>query len=206
MRVTGTFNNTLSETKKSSATQRRGAPAAGEAQVAPRSNGPKKVSKEIPQQEAMSRSEILRKLEKRHEPKVEEDIAAVKPKDDRPALLVKPSWDDAGEPDFPTPKSVSTASEAQGLAQELSGSKEIKEEAKEAKEVKDVKNVKDEIKSEAKENPKQEDVKNHTLKSDVSLNKPDDPDTQNKLKHVLATGAFKFSDKEKETLKNILGS
>lgn len=45
----------------------------------------------------------------------------------------------------------------------------------------------------------------HLLMSDVKLNDPNDPDTQEKLKSVLRKGAFSFNPREKETLEKILG-
>lgn len=44
----------------------------------------------------------------------------------------------------------------------------------------------------------------HLLMSDVKLNDPKDPATQEKLKTVLAKGAFNFNPKERETLDKIL--
>ncbi|MGZ3788908.1 MAG: hypothetical protein ACXVLQ_10310 [Bacteriovorax sp.] len=44
----------------------------------------------------------------------------------------------------------------------------------------------------------------HLLMSDVKLNDPKDPATQEKLKSVLSKGAFNFNPKEKETLDKIL--
>jgi hypothetical protein len=44
----------------------------------------------------------------------------------------------------------------------------------------------------------------HLLKSDVQLNKPDDPVTAEKLKSVLDKGAFNFNPKEREVLEKIL--
>ena len=44
----------------------------------------------------------------------------------------------------------------------------------------------------------------HLLLSDVKLNDPTDPNTQEKLKSVLKNGAFSFNPKEKETLERIL--
>ena len=46
----------------------------------------------------------------------------------------------------------------------------------------------------------------HLLLSDVKLNDPTDPNTQEKLKSVLRNGAFSFSSREKETLEKILGN
>lgn len=43
------------------------------------------------------------------------------------------------------------------------------------------------------------------LKSDVGLNKPNDPGTQEKLKGLLKSGGFNFSDKERDALSSILG-
>ncbi|MBC7538566.1 MAG: hypothetical protein H7281_07085 [Bacteriovorax sp.] len=44
----------------------------------------------------------------------------------------------------------------------------------------------------------------HLLLSDVKLNDPTDPNTQEKLKSVLRSGAFSFNPREKETLEKIL--
>jgi|GEM_PF-763896 len=44
----------------------------------------------------------------------------------------------------------------------------------------------------------------HLLKTDVNLNDPKDPSTQEKLKTVLSTGAFNFNPRERETLDKIL--
>jgi len=44
----------------------------------------------------------------------------------------------------------------------------------------------------------------HLLKTDVNLNDPKDPSTQEKLKTVLSTGAFNFNPKEREALDKIL--
>ncbi|MDD4975668.1 MAG: hypothetical protein PHY93_15030 [Bacteriovorax sp.] len=46
----------------------------------------------------------------------------------------------------------------------------------------------------------------HLLLSDVKLNDPTDPNTQEKLKSVLRNGAFSFNSREKETLEKILGN
>lgn len=42
------------------------------------------------------------------------------------------------------------------------------------------------------------------LKSDIHLNDPRSPETQEKLKTVLSTGAFNFNAKEREALDKIL--
>jgi hypothetical protein len=44
----------------------------------------------------------------------------------------------------------------------------------------------------------------HLLKTDINLNDPKDPSTQEKLKTVLSTGAFSFNPRERETLEKIL--
>jgi len=44
----------------------------------------------------------------------------------------------------------------------------------------------------------------HLLKTDVNLNDPKDPATQEKLKTVLSTGAFNFNPREREALDKIL--
>ena len=44
------------------------------------------------------------------------------------------------------------------------------------------------------------------LKSDIHLNDPRSPETQEKLKTVLSTGAFNFNAKEREALDKILSS
>lgn len=44
----------------------------------------------------------------------------------------------------------------------------------------------------------------HLLKTDIHLNDPKDPTTQEKLKSVLSTGAFSFNPRERETLDKIL--
>ncbi|MBP9680704.1 MAG: hypothetical protein KBD76_04825 [Bacteriovorax sp.] len=44
----------------------------------------------------------------------------------------------------------------------------------------------------------------HLLMSDVKLNDPKDPNTQEKLKSVLSKGAFNFNPRERETLDKIL--
>lgn len=46
--------------------------------------------------------------------------------------------------------------------------------------------------------------KDLTLKSDVDSNDPNDTNVQEKLKSILKTGAFNFSQKEKEALGQIL--
>ncbi len=56
--------------------------------------------------------------------------------------------------------------------------------------------VKDKEESESKEEP--------AKKSDVGANNPRDPATIGKLKDALSTGAFKFSDKERQALSRIL--
>lgn len=47
-------------------------------------------------------------------------------------------------------------------------------------------------------------TKDFIIKSDVQLNDPKDTNTQEKLKTVLAKGAFNFSPKEREALSSIL--
>lgn len=44
-----------------------------------------------------------------------------------------------------------------------------------------------------------------TLKSDIGINDPKDEVTQEKLKGLLTTGGFNFSDKERKALSSILG-
>lgn len=44
----------------------------------------------------------------------------------------------------------------------------------------------------------------HLLKSDVNLNDPKDPTTQEKLKSILSKGAFNFNPREREALDKIL--
>lgn len=188
MRVTNTFNNSLNDTTKSSASR-----GAAESSTNKTSEfGPRREKAQIPGQENLSRAEILQRVERLKNPPKEMEAAAsvdlqsvAKPaKNERPAQLVKPLWDDAGEEDkAPQP----TAQKALERAQELTGVKESKE---------------------TKEN---EDKKGDTIKiveevkSDVGVNRPDDPETKNKLKHALTTGAFQFSAKEKEVLQGILG-
>lgn len=48
--------------------------------------------------------------------------------------------------------------------------------------------------------------KDFVLKSDIALNDPKDTNTQEKLKTVLAKGAFSFNAREKEALEKILGN
>lgn len=186
MRVTNTFNNSLNETSKSSASR-------GASEVAANKTsefGPRREKAQIPGQENLSRAEILQRVERlKNAPKEMEAAASadlqsvVKPaKNERPAQLVKPLWDDAGEED-PAPKQ--TAQKALERAQELTGAKSSKDsEGKNGDTIKIVEEV----------------------KSDVGVNRPDDPETKNKLKHALTTGAFQFSAKEKEILQGILGN
>ncbi|EQC47424.1 hypothetical protein [Bacteriovorax sp. Seq25_V] len=56
---------------------------------------------------------------------------------------------------------------------------------------------------EVKEAPENTD-KSVVLKSDVDKNDPNDPNVQEKLKTLLKTGGFAFSQKEKEALAQIL--
>jgi len=44
----------------------------------------------------------------------------------------------------------------------------------------------------------------HVLASDVDKNDPNSPETTEKLKSILSTGAFAFNDKEREALSKIL--
>ncbi|MAE57278.1 MAG: hypothetical protein CME69_00275 [Halobacteriovorax sp.] len=46
--------------------------------------------------------------------------------------------------------------------------------------------------------------KDHLLESDVGGNDPNDPSVREKLKDILKSGAFKFSQKEKSVLSKIL--
>lgn len=185
MRVTNTFNNSLNETTKSSASR-----GAAETSTNKTSEfGPRREKAQIPGQENLSRAEILQRVERLKNPPKEMEAAASvdlqsvakAAKNERPAQLVKPLWDDVGEEDkAPQP----TAQKALERAQELTGVKESKEvEEKKGDTIKIVEEV----------------------KSDVGVNRPDDPETKNKLKHALTTGAFQFSAKEKEVLQGILG-
>lgn len=45
----------------------------------------------------------------------------------------------------------------------------------------------------------------HLLNSDIAQNDPTAPETQEKLKKVISTGAFSFSEKERSVLEKILG-
>ena len=63
------------------------------------------------------------------------------------------------------------------------------------------------IEGEQEEKEESESVKDsHLLMSDVKLNDPKDPTTQEKLRSVLTKGAFSFNPREKETLEKILGN
>jgi hypothetical protein len=57
---------------------------------------------------------------------------------------------------------------------------------------------------EAKEETDSKD--SHLLKTDINLNDPKDPNTQEKLKTVLSKGAFNFNAKEREALDKILNA
>lgn len=57
-----------------------------------------------------------------------------------------------------------------------------------------------------KSNNSQMDEKDHLLHSNIGKNNPTDPATQEKLRSILRTGAFRFSDKEKNVLSRILNS
>lgn len=83
----------------------------------------------------------------------------------------------------------------------LKGNTEIKEAAKaQAKEnVEESKNV-DEVKGEQVEGEE----KDHLLSSDIATNDPNAPETQEKLKDILKSGGFKFSEKERKVLSGIL--
>lgn len=191
MRVTNTFNNSLNETTKSSASRGSTEPSTNKTSEF----GPRREKAQIPGQENLSRAEILQRVERLKNPPKEMEAAAsvdiesvAKPaKNERPAQLVKPLWDDAGEED-PAPQK--TAQKALERAQELTGAKP-QAQAQEVKE--DVEKKGDTIKIVEE------------VKSDVGVNRPDDPETKNKLKHALTTGAFQFSAKEKEVLQGILG-
>ncbi len=56
------------------------------------------------------------------------------------------------------------------------------------------------------EEGKSPNTKDFIIKSDVQLNDPKDTNTQEKLKTVLAKGAFNFNPKEREALDKILQS
>jgi hypothetical protein len=56
------------------------------------------------------------------------------------------------------------------------------------------------------EEGKSPNTKDFIIKSDVQLNDPKDTNTQEKLKTVLAKGAFSFNPKEREALDKILQS
>jgi hypothetical protein len=45
----------------------------------------------------------------------------------------------------------------------------------------------------------------HLLNSDITQNDPTAPETQEKLKKVISTGAFSFNEKERAVLEKILG-
>lgn len=51
----------------------------------------------------------------------------------------------------------------------------------------------------------EDEKKDLLLKSDIAKNDPKDPRVQEKLKDALQNGAFKFNDKEREVLAQILG-
>ncbi|EQC46763.1 hypothetical protein M899_1114 [Bacteriovorax sp. BSW11_IV] len=55
------------------------------------------------------------------------------------------------------------------------------------------------------EKKESEEKKDLLLKSDIATNDPKDPRVQEKLKDALQNGAFKFNDKEREVLAQILG-
>ncbi len=56
----------------------------------------------------------------------------------------------------------------------------------------------------SKEGQESVEDKDHLLASDVGANDPKAPETQEKLKDILKTGAFKFSEKERKVLSSIL--
>jgi hypothetical protein len=64
--------------------------------------------------------------------------------------------------------------------------------------------VKVEVSSKSKIIPKGTNAAEHLLKSDIASNRPDDEMTQEKLKGLLRTGGFSFSDKERKALSSIL--
>lgn len=66
-----------------------------------------------------------------------------------------------------------------------------------------VKNEVAKVSLELKDKQKNEDV---LLKSDIAKNDPNDSNTQEKLRTILKTGGFSFSQKEKETLASILNT
>lgn len=57
-----------------------------------------------------------------------------------------------------------------------------------------------------KQEAKVVDASGNPIKSDVSKNDPTDPNVREKLKEILATGAFSFNQKEKGALSAILNS
>jgi hypothetical protein len=54
--------------------------------------------------------------------------------------------------------------------------------------------------------PKDSVKESHLLMSDVKLNDPNDPTTQEKLKSILSKGAFNFNPREREALDKILSN
>lgn len=61
--------------------------------------------------------------------------------------------------------------------------------------------------SETKKTPEtnqKEEKDDMLLKSDVGSNNPNDPEVREKLKGILKSGAFNFSQKERDTLSKIL--
>lgn len=57
----------------------------------------------------------------------------------------------------------------------------------------------------AKARAEAESAANGIVKSDVSLNDPNDPNTSEKLKALISSNGFGFSDKEKNVLSQIMG-
>ncbi len=67
--------------------------------------------------------------------------------------------------------------------------------------------VAEEVKAEGSEKAKEgAEEKDHLLASDIATNDPNSPETQEKLKDILKTGAFKFSEKERKVLSGILNN
>lgn len=175
MRILSTFDNSQSVAKTSQ--------KAREARKGAVPEGMEPAARREP--ERLSRSQILARLEQNKNGQLPSSSNKAAQETQERGSLARASWDDQDEEEeLPVEALRPTESkESEPIAEAAKREAPAKEMTAEEAETK----------------------ANHLMKSDVGVNDPNDETTREKLKNVLSSGGFQFSEKERATLGQILG-
>lgn len=195
MRILSSSQPAMTQAKKSSSNANRSRKS-GKEIVGKTTGGQNIVKKEKPRS-SISESEIRAKLAEHKNPKKKEV-------EKKPVFDTSMKDDIAEKMDRKSPIKKGAELELARKKAAVKTTVEIKKKEEVTEPAKAVETKAAQNANEAEEPKKLVNAQGEEIRSDIGKNRPDDPATTEKLRELLKTNAFSFSQKEKDALANIL--